>query len=307
MPATETSDAVMTERKSWRDVFKIHPLADDYPLMPEAELRALGESIIAIGLKHPIAIREYLDPESEITWEVLDGRNRLDAMELVGQRVMKPHKIGDFTTYNLSVAHEVVAPTIDVKAFIEAENDHRRHYTAEQKRERMAALLKANPERGDRATARIVGVDHKTVGAVRAELVENGEIPHLVRTGRAAPKAVEPPPKPPEPDRVVGDPYPDREYVPSPEALVARDKYIADALAAGRIVSGVNDSRSQAVEPEPETPRTATTPLQQSINDALDALQHYLEAGKRERREHDLLVTQRCLFDAIRILQTRTP
>ena len=61
--------------KSWRDVLPIHPAAELFPLMSEPELRELGEDIQANGLQAPIVLYKG---------KLLDGRNRLDAMELVG-------------------------------------------------------------------------------------------------------------------------------------------------------------------------------------------------------------------------------
>ena len=63
------------QRKSWRDVLPIHPAAELFPLMSESELRELGEDIKANGLRTSIVLYEG---------KLLDGRNRLDAMELVG-------------------------------------------------------------------------------------------------------------------------------------------------------------------------------------------------------------------------------
>jgi hypothetical protein len=68
-------------RQSWRDVLPIHPAAELFPLMSSDELRELGEDIRANKLQFPIAT--WFDPEAKV--ELLtDGRNRLDAMELVG-------------------------------------------------------------------------------------------------------------------------------------------------------------------------------------------------------------------------------
>src|SRR6516165_5463827 len=76
-------------RPSWRDLIKVHPAADLFPMMPEAELRELGEDIKKSGLTSPIVL--YLDPSLPINkhsdpkqYMLLDGRNRLDAMTLVG-------------------------------------------------------------------------------------------------------------------------------------------------------------------------------------------------------------------------------
>ena len=57
-------------------------------------------------------------------------------------------------------------------------NVHRRHLTAEQKRELIAKLLKAQPENSNRAIANATKVvDHKTVGKVRTDMEDRGEIP----------------------------------------------------------------------------------------------------------------------------------
>jgi hypothetical protein len=62
---------------------------------------------------------------------------------------------------------------------VEALNISRRHLTAEQKRDLIAKLLKANPEQSNRTIAKQVKADHKTVGSVRTELEGRGEVPHV--------------------------------------------------------------------------------------------------------------------------------
>jgi len=51
-------------------------------------------------------------------------------------------------------------------------------WTTRRKREVAAKLLKLDASRSDRAIARDIGIDHKTVGDVRHELEANEEIPH---------------------------------------------------------------------------------------------------------------------------------
>ena len=60
---------------NWRDILPVHPAADLFPLMSESELRELGEDIETNGLQSPIIIHDG---------RLLDGRNRLDAMALMG-------------------------------------------------------------------------------------------------------------------------------------------------------------------------------------------------------------------------------
>lgn len=54
----------------------VHPLAEMAPMLPEAELRELAESIGAVGLLNPVIVdRDGL---------LIDGRNRLAACDLAG-------------------------------------------------------------------------------------------------------------------------------------------------------------------------------------------------------------------------------
>lgn len=55
----------------------------------------------------------------------------------------------------------------EAKALVDSANLHRRHLTREQKREVIAAMLKANPNRSNRDIAVEVKASHNTVAAVR--------------------------------------------------------------------------------------------------------------------------------------------
>src|SRR3981189_532398 len=72
------------KRPSWRDTLQIHPAADLFPPMSEGELRELGEDIKKNGLRNRIAVIDGPDDEPIL----IDGRNRLDAMELVGLEIV---------------------------------------------------------------------------------------------------------------------------------------------------------------------------------------------------------------------------
>ena len=63
----------------WRDVLKIHPAADLFPPMTESELRELAEDIKTSGLHAPLV--GWGSSEGQF---LLDGRNRLDALALLG-------------------------------------------------------------------------------------------------------------------------------------------------------------------------------------------------------------------------------
>jgi len=62
---------------------------------------------------------------------------------------------------------------------VELLNIARRHLNQAQKRELIAAQLKATPELNDRHIARMLGVHHTTVSTVRKELERRGEISHV--------------------------------------------------------------------------------------------------------------------------------
>lgn len=122
------------EKKSWREVYQAHPAADLFPLLPEDELRKLGDDILANGLKESIALWS-MSPQDSESAVILDGRNRLAAMELVGMETVKP--IGD--SYRLSVGvrylswekniHFPDAGGVNPFLFVISRNVHRRHLT----------------------------------------------------------------------------------------------------------------------------------------------------------------------------------
>jgi ParB-like chromosome segregation protein Spo0J len=153
-----------------------HPLANLFPLLEGSEFEELVADIKANGLVEPIVMFED---------KILDGRNRYRACLAAGVEPAFRPFMGD-----------------DPLAYIISLNLRRRHLTAEQKRELIAGLIKAAPEKSDRQIAKTVKVDHKTVASVRAEKEGRGEIPHVAKRqdakGRQQPakkfkKATDPP------------------------------------------------------------------------------------------------------------------
>jgi hypothetical protein len=179
------------KRPSWRDIIKVHPATDLFPMMSEAELRELGEDIKRNGLKYPVvfwAKNGRHDKHGPV--QLLDGRNRLDAMELVGIPIeivqngnCRSLYIGPVKDGDRSMAQTIGG--CDPYDFVISANIHRRHLTAEQRRELIAKFLQVTREKSDRAVAKLAKVDHKTVAAVRKEKESTGEIPQLEkRTGK---------------------------------------------------------------------------------------------------------------------------
>jgi hypothetical protein len=177
-----------TITKSWRDVLPIHPAANLFPLMSPDELRALGEDIKKNGLKIPVTVwKEQKDFEPQL----LDGRNRLDAMEAVGLPICVENAGTELDPaiklWNDAWPIEVTEvrgdkPGGDPFALVVSANIHRRHLTHDQKTELVAKLLKAKPEKSNRQIAKAAKVDDKTVASIRDELEAGAEIPHLKET-----------------------------------------------------------------------------------------------------------------------------
>src|SRR4051794_35792052 len=164
-PENKTGPITSQARPSWRDVLPVHPDADHFPMMDSDDLKALGDDIKANGLTHPVV----LDDRRR---HLLDGRNRLDAMAMVGIEV-----VGADST--LKVATVTVPAGTDPFDYIISANIHRRHLSREKKHEVVAEMLKANPERSNRQIAELLRIDHKTVGAVREREERRGSIPHV--------------------------------------------------------------------------------------------------------------------------------
>src|SRR5262249_6157012 len=81
--------------KSWRDVLSVHPAADLFPMMSADELKALGEDIKKNGLHSPITLwySGSNDKSKRGDLYLLDGRNRLDAMEAAGIKLFNDDKL----------------------------------------------------------------------------------------------------------------------------------------------------------------------------------------------------------------------
>jgi hypothetical protein len=105
----------------WREKYKVHPAAEVFEMLSSDEIDALGDDISANGLK--VSLDFQRKAEKDI---LLDGRNRLEAMERAGLScdVVRRYVEGD------PVAHIV---SLNLK---------RRHLTKEQIADALIALGK---------------------------------------------------------------------------------------------------------------------------------------------------------------------
>jgi ParB-like chromosome segregation protein Spo0J len=142
--------------------------AGRFQRMPELTIEqhhALKADIMVRGIVVPIVVDQY--------GRTIDGHNRLRiAAEL---HIDCPREIHHVTDDDEAAD---LAVTL---------NCARRHLTREQVREVIAGELARRPGDSDRAIARRVGCDHKTVAAVRAP---SGEIPQSPNMSRAKASAL---------------------------------------------------------------------------------------------------------------------
>jgi hypothetical protein len=205
--------------------------------MTPDELRELGEDIKKNGLKLPIAITG--------DGKLLDGRNRLDAMEAVGVEFKFGRTTNggpihiDIGTDGLSWP-EIV--TSDPVAYVISVNIRRRHLNVEQRQHLLITLIARAPEKSDRQIGREIGVDHKTIASARARGEATGEIsPVEKRVGKDG-KSRKPPSHKPrkakrakvtEPPPQMGGPEPPRDDIgANSTAEAARLRVRVDELQA---------------------------------------------------------------------------
>jgi hypothetical protein len=165
--------------KTWRTLFPVHPAADVFPMMTDDELDKLAEDIKANGLRHSIVLwqsntepprsklrhsqeqRGLIDPSA--SYYVLDGRNRLDALDRAGIPVPADWRggtvAGDDYARSAHVFERVCAfewfnrgdgwqcrPDVDPVAFVLSLNVHRRHLTKQQQADLIVKTVQASEE-----------------------------------------------------------------------------------------------------------------------------------------------------------------
>ena len=150
--------------------YEQHPFGKMLPPMEDGDFWLLTKDIKVHGLRDTITVYQG---------KVLDGWHRYRALGDLGGRLgMDIHGNGGCVVE--PKFEEFKGTKAQALALVVSRNIHRRHLaTAEQRRDLIAELLKAMPEKSDRQIGKQIGADHKTVGAIRAKKEARGEIPHI--------------------------------------------------------------------------------------------------------------------------------
>jgi ParB-like chromosome segregation protein Spo0J len=190
--ATGSNNPVASSGKpTWRDALPmpVHPAADVFPMMGDAELDDLAATIKQYGIQIPPAVwREPGQPD-----QLIDARNRFAALERAGIpfEIVNTRLLGLELLYGegRSISFQVFEPseeTPSVEAVVLMLNVHRRHLKIEDKRKAIAGLLKLNPNMTDRQIAKRAKVSPSTVGSVRANVQVGHNTERTEASGRRA-------------------------------------------------------------------------------------------------------------------------
>jgi hypothetical protein len=271
----------MAAPTSWRDRIKVHPAANMFPMMSKDELQALAKDIAENGLRHgvvlwtPQSIQTASRRKLPSDLYLLDGRNRLEALELsIADEEEREEAIG-LALYPSSTdpdAATLLYGDVEPFTFVISANIHRRHLTAAQKNELIVKLKAASPELSTRAIAAATGMSQTTI-----------------QRALSAPPSGEP----------NGSP------APSPERVAGRD---------GKSYPAQQPARKKAAAPVEKTPSTPPSQsrdkaiegvsmlLQRDLANALDDLARLLKGydGRiAQIPKHKRIAMARAYLDAL--------
>lgn len=167
---TKQSTPIVGQQAGAGKVYTRHPLSAAFGDIAADEQAALIADIKRNGLLSAIVLHED---------QILDGWHRYRACIAAG--IAPRYEPFD---YVVEAAAESADRKMTPAEFVCSANAHRRHLTREQRREVVAALLKADPTMSNRAIGKVAKVADNTVRAVRTELEAGAQIAHLSeRTG----------------------------------------------------------------------------------------------------------------------------
>lgn len=126
-----TNDTALTTTETWRQKYRVHPAADLFPMLPDAELDELGADIKQNGLREPLVIWRDLATDEDF---LVDGRNRLAAMARAG--------VSTTPASRMVTSAECPDPSVLAGSL----NIFRRHLAPAERANLVAKLLRRQPE-----------------------------------------------------------------------------------------------------------------------------------------------------------------
>jgi hypothetical protein len=226
-----------------------HPLADLFPLMEGAEFDELVADIKKNRLREKIILYQG---------KVLDGRNRYRALRRLGK---DPGYIREWACVNVRFIDKANSGP---EAYVVSANIHRRHLTAERKRDLIAKLIKSQPKKSNRQIAKTAGVSHPYVAKVRSGLERSGDVETVTTSidtkGRNQP-AKKAKPRAPTHTAV--------------EATCEHNNDLAEQLQAAKIKTAGLESEIEGLKAQAATPTTTGAPDPVAANDEIALLREF--------------------------------
>lgn len=159
----------------WRSVWQVHSAVDLFPALAPDQLTDLAEDIRKNGLLHPVIYCKKPDG----THILIDGRSRLDALELLGLLKITNGQMTIDGMADGTWKREDPDAAADPIAYVISANIRRRHLDRDQRRSVLEQLIETDPTKSARQVARLAGVSPTTAVAVRDALVLRGDVSKL--------------------------------------------------------------------------------------------------------------------------------
>ena len=169
-------------RGKWRKGILIHPAAERLELQSDDTFARFFKDIKRDGQRVPVVFwvdataEEYRKSAGTIPLQLIDGRNRLDALELAGVPILTPK--GGISPRVKSV---IYFNDTNPYALVASLNIHRRNLSRGQIQAYIDYMLEKSPELSDRAIATATGTSPPTVGKRRKKAEAAGRISPITK------------------------------------------------------------------------------------------------------------------------------
>jgi ParB/Sulfiredoxin domain len=200
----------------WHSKYKVHPAADVFPMMPDEELKKLGEDIKANGLKHPIVFFSTTTSVDDLV--LIDGRNRLEAMERAGLDL--PDKCKWLVTGD------------DPVPLIISLNVHRRHLTKQQQADLIVAAYTAGADKPRKlcevskgGRGKVDEVKANILATAKEQKIGRRTVELAIAKARGGFPKPKPRPAPPKAQKVYGSPLKAKPKLEAHTGIDAARKY----------------------------------------------------------------------------------